>query len=77
MYFSINGKRIAGIKSTASHPEGQECLHVAADGEIVKIAESDNPSEVVTTSRANFAAFVKGAKAGEFDKFTVFAGERV
>ncbi|EGX60880.1 hypothetical protein SZN_05482 [Streptomyces zinciresistens K42] len=29
--------------------------------------ESDNPDVIVTTTRAKLAAFLAGAKAGEFD----------
>lgn len=31
--------------------------------------QSDNPTEVITTTPAKLAAFLAGAKAGEFDHF--------
>ncbi|MEU7021566.1 DUF397 domain-containing protein [Streptomyces sp. NPDC046203] len=56
-------------KSSFSGPEdNQNCVHVrlAASGEI-ELVESETPETVMSTTRANFAAFVKGVKAGEFD----------
>ncbi|MEU7021565.1 DUF397 domain-containing protein [Streptomyces sp. NPDC046203] len=46
----------------------QNCVHVrlAASGSI-ELVESESPETVMATTRANFAAFVKGVKAGEFD----------
>lgn len=53
-------------KSTYSEPSGN-CLEVtAADGRIL-LRESDDPGVVVTTTPAKLAAFLAGAKAGEFD----------
>lgn len=46
----------------------QNCIHtrLTESGEI-ELVESETPGAIVTTSRANFEAFVKGVKAGEFD----------
>ncbi len=43
------------------------CVEIAADGEAIRIRESDDPANVVTTSRSKLAAWIKGVKAGEFD----------
>ncbi|MFF2011825.1 DUF397 domain-containing protein [Streptomyces sp. NPDC058195] len=56
-------------KSSFSGPEDhQNCVHVrlAATGDI-ELVESDRPGTIMATAPANFAAFVKGIKAGEFD----------
>ncbi|MFF2526584.1 DUF397 domain-containing protein [Streptomyces liangshanensis] len=48
---------------------GAQCVEIAErDGAIV-IRESDDPNVIATTSRAKFAAFIAGVKAGEFDHF--------
>ncbi|MER5747254.1 DUF397 domain-containing protein [Streptomyces sp. NPDC002225] len=46
----------------------QNCVHVrlAASGDI-ELVESDKPETIMATTPANFAAFLKGVKAGEFD----------
>ncbi|WP_046507665.1 DUF397 domain-containing protein [Streptomyces odonnellii] len=51
--------------------EGPQCVEIAeCDGEIL-MRESDDPNVITTTSRAKFAAFIKGVKAGEFDHFAL------
>ncbi|BAU84926.1 hypothetical protein SLA_4037 [Streptomyces laurentii] len=46
----------------------QNCVHVRlSDGGSIELVESEVPDTVMATSRANFAAFIKGVKAGEFD----------
>ncbi|MFB7907838.1 DUF397 domain-containing protein [Kitasatospora sp. NPDC056076] len=47
------------------------CVEIASDGDLVLLRESDDPSIVVTTTRAKLNAWIQGAKAGEFDHFTV------
>ncbi|MEU9041908.1 MULTISPECIES: DUF397 domain-containing protein [unclassified Kitasatospora] len=44
-------------------------LEIASDGDLVYIRESNNPTHIVTTTRVKFDAWVRGAKAGEFDHF--------
>ncbi|MEU6233693.1 hypothetical protein [Kitasatospora sp. NPDC047058] len=41
----------------------------AADG-LIELRESDDAHIIVRTTPANFAAFLQGIKAGEFDHFT-------
>ncbi|MGW8767661.1 DUF397 domain-containing protein [Streptomyces sp. NPDC055815] len=55
-------------KSSFSGGGGENCIHVAENetGAIL-IHESDEPGVVVTTTRENLAAFIAGAKNGEFD----------
>ncbi|MED7952364.1 MULTISPECIES: DUF397 domain-containing protein [unclassified Streptomyces] len=43
------------------------CLEIAADGDLIRLRESDAPALVVTTSKAKLRAFILGVKAGEFD----------
>jgi hypothetical protein len=53
-------------KSSYSEQSGN-CLEVAVlDGRIL-VRESDAPGVVVSTTPAKLAAFLAGAKAGEFD----------
>ncbi|MFJ6621015.1 DUF397 domain-containing protein [Kitasatospora sp. NPDC091335] len=47
------------------------CLEIAPSaGELIHIRESDDPTTVVTTTRAKLHAWIRGAKAGEFDHLT-------
>ncbi|CQR62826.1 DUF397 domain-containing protein [Streptomyces leeuwenhoekii] len=53
-------------KSSYSEQSGN-CLEIAVvDGQVL-VRESDDPDVVVRTTRAKLAAFLAGAKAGEFD----------
>ncbi|WP_035800957.1 DUF397 domain-containing protein [Kitasatospora mediocidica] len=47
------------------------CLEIGRDGDLIHVREGDDPATVVTTTTANLAVFLKGAKAGEFDHFAV------
>ncbi|MFJ9667263.1 DUF397 domain-containing protein [Streptomyces sp. NPDC101219] len=54
-------------KSSYSEQAGN-CLELAViDGQVL-VRESDEPDVVVRTTRAKLAAFLAGAKAGEFDE---------
>ncbi|MER8000664.1 DUF397 domain-containing protein [Streptomyces sp. NPDC095613] len=55
-------------KSSFSDP-GAQCVEIADHNGGILIRESDDPDVVTTTTRAKFAAFVAGVKAGEFDHF--------
>ncbi|MFE6050899.1 DUF397 domain-containing protein [Kitasatospora sp. NPDC056446] len=46
------------------------CVEIASTGELVHIRESDDPDTVVTTTRTKLHAWIRGAKAGEFDHLT-------
>ncbi|WKK26583.1 DUF397 domain-containing protein [Streptomyces olivoreticuli] len=45
----------------------QECVELAAIDKTILIRESDNPEQIIKTSRAKLYAFMLGVKAGEFD----------
>ncbi|MFD4658420.1 DUF397 domain-containing protein [Kitasatospora sp. NPDC058444] len=45
------------------------CVEIASAGELVHIRESDDPAQIVTTTRPKLAAWLHGAKAGDFDHF--------
>ncbi|MCX4754447.1 DUF397 domain-containing protein [Kitasatospora purpeofusca] len=57
-------------KSTYSG-ENMDCIEIASDGHDVRIRESDEPSSVITTTKANLAAWIRGTKVGEFDHLTL------
>ncbi|PKW15291.1 DUF397 domain-containing protein [Saccharopolyspora spinosa] len=67
MKLVVNGAELGFVKATRSHIDGKECLHVAADGDNVHLVESDNKAVILSTTRVKFAAFVDGARKGEFD----------
>ncbi|MCX5525516.1 DUF397 domain-containing protein [Streptomyces bobili] len=53
-------------KSSYSEQSGN-CLELAVvDGQVL-VRESDDPGVIVCTTSAKLAAFLAGAKAGEFD----------
>jgi hypothetical protein len=54
-------------KSSFSTDSEGNCLELATQGDDILVRESDNPDVIVQTSRAKLAAFLAGAKAGEFD----------
>nr|BFD92803.1 hypothetical protein KitaXyl93_41630 [Kitasatospora sp. Xyl93] len=43
------------------------CVEIASDGDRIYIRESDDPAHIVTTTRTKLHAWIRGAKAGEFD----------
>ncbi|MBV6703341.1 DUF397 domain-containing protein [Kitasatospora aureofaciens] len=47
-----------------------DCVEIATDGDLIYLRESDDPSAIVTTTRAKLHAWIRDAKAGEFDHFT-------
>ncbi|WP_405778444.1 DUF397 domain-containing protein [Streptomyces sp. NBC_00859] len=54
-------------KSSFSEQAGN-CLELAVvDGDVL-VRESDDPAVVVRTTPAKLAAFLAGAKSGEFDE---------
>lgn len=71
MKLVVNGEELEFVKASKSHWEGQECLYVAAHGDKVHLVESQDDSVILTTDRTKFAAFLDGAKKGEFDNFAI------
>ncbi|MFC5663614.1 DUF397 domain-containing protein [Kitasatospora misakiensis] len=50
--------------------DAADCVEIAADGSLIHIRESDDPAIAITTTKAKLAAWLQGAKAGEFDHLT-------
>ncbi|MFB7127625.1 DUF397 domain-containing protein [Kitasatospora xanthocidica] len=44
-----------------------ECVEVRTAGGVIELRESDEGEVIVRTIAPKFAAFLQGAKAGEFD----------
>ncbi|GHJ27295.1 DUF397 domain-containing protein [Streptomyces hygroscopicus] len=54
-------------KSTFSE-EASSCVYVAAAGKgKIRLRESDDPDVILSTTPASLRAFIRGAKAGDFD----------
>ncbi|MFE4394672.1 MULTISPECIES: DUF397 domain-containing protein [Streptomycetaceae] len=47
------------------------CVEVRTADGVVELRESDEGDVIVCTTRPQFATFLQGAKAGEFDHLTV------
>ncbi|MFJ4189607.1 DUF397 domain-containing protein [Kitasatospora sp. NPDC089509] len=56
-------------KSSFSGDEAN-CIEIASAESLVYIRESDDPTTIVTTTRAKLNALLAAAKAGEFDHLT-------
>ncbi|MCQ8833061.1 DUF397 domain-containing protein [Streptomyces samsunensis] len=54
-------------KSTHSGDAGN-CVNVAASDRAILLRESDDPHVVLTTTPTVLRAFIRGAKAGAFDR---------
>ncbi|MFJ7275831.1 DUF397 domain-containing protein [Kitasatospora sp. NPDC098663] len=46
------------------------CVEVRSIDGLIEVRESDDADVIVRTTRLNLAAFLQGAKAGEFDHLT-------
>jgi hypothetical protein len=67
MKLVVDGTELDFIKASRSHIDGKECLYVAVNGDTVHLVESEDQSTVLNISRSKFAAFLDGARKGEFD----------
>ncbi|MFV5998065.1 DUF397 domain-containing protein [Streptomyces sp. NPDC056231] len=61
-------------------PEGEEgpgpWIEIAfGPDELVRLRVTDDPANIVTTTRTKWEAFTKGVLAGEFDHFAELGGE--
>ncbi|RNG22311.1 DUF397 domain-containing protein [Streptomyces botrytidirepellens] len=56
--------------SYSAGTQGNECVELAATGGAICLRESDDPRVVLTTTPPPLAAFIRAAKAGEFDGLT-------
>ncbi len=54
-------------KSSQSGDAGN-CVNVPASDRAVLLRESDDPHVILTTTPAALRAFIRGAKAGDFDR---------
>lgn len=55
----------------SSFSEGSNnCVELRSLDGLVELRESDDTDVIVRTTRPNLAAFLQGAKAGEFDHLT-------
>jgi hypothetical protein len=61
-----NPRQLDWIKAARSYAYG-ECVELAADGEMVALRDSKDPAVRLHFTRAEMAAFVDGARRGEFD----------
>ncbi|MBD3004476.1 MULTISPECIES: DUF397 domain-containing protein [unclassified Streptomyces] len=48
--------------------DASNCVNVAAANGVIAMRESDDPDVVLTTTPAVLRAFIRGAKAGDFDR---------
>ncbi|MFJ9692763.1 DUF397 domain-containing protein [Kitasatospora sp. NPDC101183] len=56
-------------KSSYSNDQAN-CVEIASADELVYIRESDDPTLIVTTTRAKLNAWINAAKAGDLDHLT-------
>jgi hypothetical protein len=54
------------IKASMSMPSGA-CIELAADGDMIALRNSRDPHNVLHYTHDELAAFLDGAKRGEFD----------
>ncbi|MER7751505.1 DUF397 domain-containing protein [Kitasatospora sp. NPDC097643] len=59
-------------QKSSSSGEANECVEIRAADGLVEIRESDRADVVVRTTPRKWAAFVRGVKAGEFDRYGDF-----
>lgn len=53
--------------SYSTDAEGSNCLELGRVGKTVYVRESDAPEAIIETTPEKLLAFLRGAKAGEFD----------
>ncbi|MFJ1997058.1 DUF397 domain-containing protein [Streptomyces asiaticus] len=57
--------------SYSAGTQGNECVELTAtESGVICLRESDDPRAVLTTTPPLLAAFIRAAKAGEFDGLT-------
>lgn len=59
-------RELQWVKASRSVANGA-CVEVAADGELIALRNSRVPNVVLQYTRDELAAFLDGAKRGEFD----------
>ncbi|OLT03114.1 hypothetical protein BJF90_26685 [Pseudonocardia sp. CNS-004] len=60
------GRQIHWIKASRSYGSG-ECVELAADGDLIVLRDSKDPHVHLLFTRPELAAFIDGARRGEFD----------
>ncbi|WP_371517815.1 DUF397 domain-containing protein [Kitasatospora sp. NBC_01300] len=63
----------SGWQKSSYSGSNADCVEVRAVAGAIELRESDEGEVVVRTTAHRFASFLQGAKAGEFDHFTVDA----
>ncbi|OKH99834.1 DUF397 domain-containing protein [Streptomyces sp. CB02923] len=53
-------------KSSYSEATGN-CVEIRTHDGMIEVRESDNPGDIITTTRTKFEALILGVKAGDFD----------
>ena len=61
-----NPRQLDWIKARRSYGLG-ECVELAADGDMIALRDSKDPAVRLHFTRAELAAFLDGARRGEFD----------
>ena len=61
-------QRLQWTKARRSYGIG-ECVELASDGESILLRDSKAPETLLRFTRAEIAAFLDGARNGEFDQF--------
>ncbi|MER0245314.1 DUF397 domain-containing protein [Streptomyces sp. HSW2009] len=46
---------------------GNSCMGISRDGDTVRLRESEQPNEVITTTPEKLKSFILGVKNGDFD----------
>lgn len=54
---------------TSTFSGGTNCVQVGSTDGMIMIGDTKNPDQVLSYSRQEWAAFLEGAKHGEFDEF--------
>jgi hypothetical protein len=60
-------RRLDWIKASRSYGHG-ECVELATDGEKIRLRDSKDPAVHLQFTRGEIAAFLDGARRGEFDR---------
>jgi len=62
----MDERELKWIKASSSYGSGA-CIEVAPDGDLIALRNSRNPGVVLHYTSDELAAFLDGAKRGEFD----------
>ncbi|MBB1252387.1 DUF397 domain-containing protein [Streptomyces sp. OF3] len=57
-------------KSSFSTDSEGNCLEIATHGDVILLRESDDPENIIRTTRPKLRAFLRGVHNGEFDDLT-------